>query len=529
MTKLRLIASAALLLLALAAVPAAKAAPALVPVGEFDEPIYVTAPPGDKDRLFVVERKGRIMRVQNGAATTFADLRGLVGCGSACSGERGLLSIAFAPDFASSGHLYVDYAQNDDGVIHVAELTASGSTAPVSSLRELLAIQHPGESNHNGGQLQFGPDGFLYISTGDGGGRDDEHQNAQKLDSLLGKLLRIDPRPTGLLPYGVPAGNPFPAAAAPADTIWSYGLRNPFRFSFDRVTKALVIGDVGQDAREEVDYVPFGIGAGFNFGWSCREGLIAGPALDPKCTGAPADAFVEPIFEYPHADPGGGAAFGCAIIGGYVARDENLGDLYGRYLYGDTCTGELRSFNPAATFGSDRSEHFEVPGLSSFGEDGCGHLYAVSGLGKVLRLTGPEAVPVPAAQSNASAGASADPCAAPVGPKLASRIGIRAQSRKVRRNRKALITVVVAPCNGRRGDPVRLLRGGRRIASRRLDRACTAHFRPRIRRKVAFRASVAEDETYVSASSRKLKIRISKRKAPQGRAGKARDQRARWP
>jgi len=527
MTKLRLIASAALLLLALAA-PSAGAATDLTPVGEFDEPIYVTAAPGDKERLFVVERKGRIMRVQNGTVSTFADLRGVVGCDSACSGERGLLSIAFAPDFAGSGHLYVDYAQNDDGVIHVAELTASGSTAPVSSLRELLAIDHPVKSNHNGGQLQFGPDGLLYISTGDGGGRDDELKNAQDLGSLLGKLLRIDPRPSGLLPYTVPAGNPFPAAPAPADTIWSYGLRNPFRFSFDRVTKAVTIGDVGQDAQEEVDYVPFGLGAGFNFGWSCREGLIAGPSIgDPECT-SPAGDYIDPIFQYPHADPGGGAAFGCAIIGGYVVRDESLGDLYGRYLYGDTCTGQLRSFNPAASFGSDRSEQLEVPSLTSFGEDACGHLYAASGLGKVFRLTGPEAVPIPAAQSNSTAGASADPCAGPVGPKLASRIGIRAQSRKVRRNRRALISVVVAPCNGRRGDPVRLLRGGRRIAGRRLDRACTAHFRPRIRRGVAFRASIAEDDTYVFAISRKLKIRIAKRKAPRDRAGMARDQRARW-
>ncbi|HEX5610203.1 MAG TPA: PQQ-dependent sugar dehydrogenase [Solirubrobacterales bacterium] len=510
MTKLRLIASAALLLLACAvAAPSARAA-ALTPVGEFDEPIYVTAPPGDKERLFVVERTGRIMRVQNGTATVFADLRSLVGCNGSCAddGERGLLSAAFAPDFASSGHLYVDYAQADDGVIHVAELTAAGNLAPASTLRELLAIPHPGESNHNGGQLQIGPEGLLYISTGDGGGSDDEHENAQNLNNLLGKLLRIDPRPTGLLPYGVPAGNPFPGAAAPADTIWSYGLRNPFRFSFDRVTKALVIGDVGQGAREEVDYVPFGLGAGFNFGWSCREGLVAGPSIgDPECETPPPGGYVDPIFEYPHDNPGGGRAFGCAIIGGYVVRAQDLSELSGRYLYGDTCQGELRSFSPSAPFATDRSEQLEVPGLTSFGEDGCGRLYAAGG-GKVFRVAGPEAVPAPAPQGSSSA--SADPCAGPVGPKLASRIGIRAQSRKVRRNRRALITVVVAPCNGRRGDPVRLLRGGRRVAARRLDRACTAHFRPRIRRKVVFRASVAEDETYLFAESRKLRIKPRK-------------------
>jgi Glucose / Sorbosone dehydrogenase len=512
MTKLRPIASAALVLLACAAAsPAHAATPQLAAVGSFDEPIYVTAPPGDPDRLFVVERKGRIMQVQNGAVTTFADLRSLVGCGGGCEGERGLLSIAIAPDFASSGHLYVDYAQNDDGVIHVAELTASGATAPLSSLRPLLEIDHPGKSNHNGGQLQFGPEGLLYVSTGDGGGQDDELENAQNLNSLLGKLLRIDPRPSGLLPYTVPAGNPFPGAGAPADTIWSYGLRNPFRFSFDRVSKALVIGDVGQGKREEVDYVPFGLGAGFNFGWSCREGLLAGPSIgDPECATPPPGGYVDPIFEYPHENPGAGGAFGCAIIGGYVVRDQDLGDLNGRYLYGDACGGELRSFNPANPFASDRSEQLEVPNLTSFGEDACGHVYAVSGGGKVSRLTLPVAVPAPAAQSNSTAGASADPCAGTVGPKLASRIGIRAQSRKVRRNRRALINVVVAPCNGRRGDPVRLLRGGRRVAARRLDRACTAHFRPRIRKRVVFRASIAEDETYVSALSRKLRMKPRK-------------------
>ena len=260
-------------------------AASLQPIGQFDQPIYLTSDPGNGNRLFVVERAGRIIQAKNGATSTFADISSVVRC---CDGERGLLSIALAPDFDSSGRLYVAYTGKEEpGELHVAELRASGGSAPASTLRDVLTIPHPEESNHNGGQLQFGPEGLLYISTGDGGGANDEHENAQNLESGLGKILRINPLPSGVLPFTVPADNPFTTTPGDFQPIWSYGLRNPFRFSFDRSRGDLTIGDVGQNAREEVDYAPFpSLGNGANYGWNCREGTIAGPGTDPGCAGS---------------------------------------------------------------------------------------------------------------------------------------------------------------------------------------------------------------------------------------------------
>jgi hypothetical protein len=457
----------------------------LQPVGTgFDEPIYIASDPANPDRLFVVERKGRIVEVAGGARSVFADLRSAVGCGSDCSGERGLLSIALSPDFALSGRVFVDYAEDPEpGDIHVAELRAG-------ALRNLLTIQHPGESNHNGGQLQFGPEGNLFVSTGDGGGGDDVHHNAQNLGSLLGKILRIDPDPSGPLPYTLPADNPF------ADPIWAYGLRNPFRFSFDRGGSGLWIGDVGQEAREEVDFAPSpGFGRGFNFGWNCEEGRIAGPGTDEGCAGAPADAFVGPDFDYPHNDPGDGGASGCAVIGGYVSRDPGVADLFGRYVYGDLCVNKIRSFSPAAPFATDRSEGLQVANLNSFGEDSCGRLYAVSGSGAVYRIAGLQPTVCPTA----------------AGPSLASSfVGIRALRRRVKRNRHALLTAWVAPCKGRPGDPVTLWRGNKKLGTRHLDRVCAARFRPRISRRSNFRVTVKANETNAAGISRKLTIKPKK-------------------
>jgi len=344
----------------------------LQPVGNFEEPIYVTSAPDNPDRLFVVERQGRIIQVENGTRTVFADLRSKV----SPTGEGGLLSIALSPDFQTSGRLYVYYTGGETPAdIHIAEMVASGGFAPVSSLRNLLTIPHPNQTNHYGGQLQFGPEGALFAGTGDGGGKNDQENNAQNPSSLLGKLLRIDPN------------GPISTAE-----VWSLGLRNPFRFSFDRLSGALLIGDVGQDEREEVDYSP-DLGKGANYGWNCREGLIAGPATDEGCGSG---SYVNPIFDYPHGEPPGDVAHGCAIIGGYVARGPGYGDLYGRYVYGDLCVGEIRSLLPSLPFaGGDRSEGVEVTSLNSFGEDSCGRLYAVSGAGPVYRLVGPAGNPVP--------------------------------------------------------------------------------------------------------------------------------------
>lgn len=460
----------------------------------FDEPIFLTSAPANPDRLFVVERKGRIVEVSpDGSRSVFADLRTTVGCEDDCGGERGLLSIALSPDFASSGRFYVYYGEDQGaGDIHVAEMIASATFAPLGTLRNLLTIPHPTESNHYGGQLQIGPEGNLFIATGDGGGSDDELHNAQNLGSLLGKILRIDPDPSGLLPYTVPA-NPF------GNEVWSYGLRNPFRFSFDAGGSGIWIGDVGQGEREEVDYGPApGLGGGFNFGWNCREGRVAGPETDEGCEGAPADAFVEPIFDYPHDDPEDGGAHGCAIIGGYVSRDPGVGGLFGRYVYGDLCVNEVRSFLPGQPFASDRFEGIDVFNLNSFGEDSCGRLYAISGSGTVSRIVGSE-------PTNCT-GTIAAPSLSP------SFVGIKPIRRRVLRNRRALITAWVSPCKGRQGDPVTLWRGSRRIGTRHFDKVCTARFRPRISRRSGFRATVKANDAYVAAISRKVTIKPKKKR-----------------
>lgn len=470
-------------------------------IGNFEEPIYVTSDPGNPDRLFVVEREGFVIQVENGNRKTVADISSL----TRSMGEGGLISIALAPDFDQSGRFFLDYTGEEEspGEIHVAEMRASGGVAPLSSLRNLLTIPHPTDDNHYGGQLQFGPEGDLFISTGDGGGGDDEHHNAQNLERLLGKILRIDPDPDGLQPYTVPPGNPFAASPTPYDTIWAYGLRNPFRFSFDSLTGALLIGDVGQEAREEVDYAPApGLGSGANYGWNCREGFVEGPATDEGCSTAPADAFTEPIFDYPHEEPEGGGAFGCAIIGGYVARNSNLGDLDGRYLYADLCTGKVRSLVPALPLaGGDRSEGLEVENVNSFGEDSCGRLYAVSGDGPVYRIVGP--------------GGSACPVTSPPpppSPLTASFVGIRKLSRKVVRNRRVLIGAFVAPCtDARRGDAVSLWRGRALVGTRHLDRVCSARFRPRINRRSGYRATIKAEAGFEAGISRKLTIKPQRR------------------
>jgi glucose/arabinose dehydrogenase len=481
-------------------------------VGSFDQPIYVTSDPSNPDRLFVVERAGRIVQVENGTRTVFAD----VGSRVAAAGEGGLLSIALSPDFQASGRLYVFYTGEEESPaeIHVAELVASGGTAPLSSLRNLITIPHPVHDNHYGGQLQIGPEGNLFISTGDGGGPGDPEENAQDLGSLLGKILRIDPDPVGLLPYGIPAGNPFVATPGAKAEIWSLGLRNPFRFSFDRQTGDVWIGDVGQDQREEVDSAAApGVGGGANYGWNCREGSLVG-TVTPEAGCASATNFVDPVFEYPNPDAG------CAVIGGYVARGPELGDVFGRYVYADLCAGDVRSFLPADPFGTDRYEgvHFDPFSLNSFGQDSCGRLYAVSGDGPVYRLVGsaPGTCPTPI---------TAQP---PVALKP-SFVGVRALRSQVKRNRRAFITAWVSPCNGRRGQPVSLWRGQRRIAVRRLDRVCSVRFRPRIRHRVAFRAKVKSDGTYAEAISRRLRIRILRRHRKRGKASVvASDRPARW-
>jgi hypothetical protein len=466
-------------------------------VGSFAEPTYVTSDPGDASRLFVVERKGTIQLIQNGVKSEFADLSAEVGCESSCEGERGLMSIALSPDFESDGRLYVDYGSDSDEKIHVEELTAfpDGQSADPTTLKSLMTIDHPGVTNHYGGQLQIGPDGALYISTGDGSAQNDELHHAQDPDSRLGKILRLDPN-----------------SSAPA-TVWSLGLRNPFRFSFDRLTGDMTIGDVGQSAREEIDFAPSpfpGVagGANANYGWSCKEGLLPGPATDPACELAPAAAFTPPAFDYPHTpDPDLGGRSRCSIIGGYVARDPSLGALYGHYVYTDLCSGGIRSLQLPATTSArvsdDCSLRLALDHPVSFGEDAARRLYVVEKGGRVSRLAGlppatcPAPLPLPPISGESQ----------PVGKPTI--VGIKAQRRRVERGKAALLTVYVSPCAGRKGDPVVLLRNGHRHGSRGLSRACTARFSSRLRRNATFAAVTHEEDGYQAGASRLLKIRIA--------------------
>ena len=326
-------------------------------VGDFDQPVYVTSPPGDASHLFVVEQPGKVIVVHDGkqVAKPFLDLSDQV----SCCGEQGLLSIAFAPDYAKSGLVYADYT-DAAGDTRVVEYTRSGGdplTVDPASARTVLAVDQP-YPNHNGGQLQFGPDSKLYIGLGDGGSEGDPDRVGQDPSSLLSKILVIDPRQAD--------GGPKTFAS---------GLRNPWRFSFDRRTGDLWIGDVGQDRFEEVDGLTLKDANGANFGWSAFEG-DARYNDDQTAPGA-----VAPVLTYSHAD-------GCSVTGGYVVRDPSLPTLYGRYLYGDFCAGVLRSFTarPGRPATDDRSLGVQVPSLSSFGEDSSGHVYAASLEGPVYRL-----------------------------------------------------------------------------------------------------------------------------------------------
>ena len=487
----------------------------LQPVDSFAKPTYVTSDPGDANRLFVTEREGTIELVDHGVKSQFADLSSKIGCGGDCAGERGLMSLALAPDFDTSGRLYVDYVNNADGTIHVDELVAKPDldSASLGTLRPLLEIPHPDAANHNGGQLQFGPDGDLYISTGDGGGEKDQFHNAQDLESGLGKILRIRPDPEGAAPFYTVAGNPFAGAAFPKDTIWSYGLRNPFRFSFDSLSGDMVIGDVGQGLREEIDLAPSPFptvvgGSDVNYGWNCREGFIAGPGDDLPPGQCAAGTFAEPVFDYQHTpDPDLGGPGRCAVIGGYVARDPSLGALYGQYLYADLCSGAIRAQQlPASASGlssGDRSLGLQVASPVSFGEDSAHRLYVVEEGGRVYCLAG--------LPTSCSASSPASPKPQPPTELKPTFIGIKAQRRRVQRGKRALLTVFASPCTGRRGQTIELIRNGHANGSRYLSRACTARFSPKIRRGTTFVAVTREAKGYLAARSRHLKIRLAHR------------------
>jgi glucose/arabinose dehydrogenase len=331
----------------------------LTEIGSFDQPVFVTQPDDGSGDLYVVEQTGRVMRLPGGDGDPeeFLDLSGEI----VCCGEQGLLSIAFAPDYRSSGLLYASFT-NGDGDTRVVEYTRSAGEPPIAdpdSAREVFAQDQP-FPNHNGGLLLFTPNGDLLLGLGDGGSAGDPDRNAQDPSSFLGKLVRLDPE----------GGEP---------SVYALGLRNPWRYSFDRETGDLWIGDVGQDSLEEIDGVERGEGEGANFGWSAFEGT------EPFNEDQRAPGAIEPVLTY-------GRDGGCSVTGGYVVRDTALESLYGRYLYGDYCEGRLRSFTarPGEPADDDRELGVEVPGLSSFGEDVAGHVYATSLEGPVYRLDADE-------------------------------------------------------------------------------------------------------------------------------------------
>ena len=344
-------------------------------IGTFSAPVHVTAPRGDRKRVFVVEQAGVIRVLVRGRrlARPFLDIRSRVRAG----GEQGLLSMAFAPDYARSGRFYV-YFTDTSGDSRVVEYRrASANRAKAGSARQVLFQEQP-ESNHNGGQIAFGPDDMLYVGFGDGGGAGDRHGprgNGQNLGTWLGKILRIDPRRRARQPYTVPSDNPFAGRSGARPEIWAYGLRNPWRFSFDRRKGDLVIAAVGPSAIEEVNFAPRGTGAGANYGWRPFEGTRR------YASGESAPGHVEPVHERTH-DSGW-----CSITGGVVVRDRRLGALYGRYLFGDFCAPRIVSGKlDRPRMRAVRDTSMRVPQLSSFGEDGRGRVYAMSLGGAVYRL-----------------------------------------------------------------------------------------------------------------------------------------------
>jgi len=337
-------------------------------VAELTAPV-ATAVAGDD--LLIAEQGGRIRALRGGRLdpAPVLDITGEVVSG----GEQGLLGIAVSPD---RRYLYVNFTNRRENT-SIREYPLRGDKADAGEGRELLEIADFAP-NHNGGQLAFGPDGKLYIATGDGGGAGDPRGNGQKLSSLLGKILRIEPRPVGGRPYGVPADNPFVGRGGARPEIWAYGLRNPWRFSFDPARGDLWIGDVGQNAWEEVDVMPAGK-SGLNFGWSLREGRHA--FKDNQS--APSKGLTEPVLEYGRGD-------GCTVIGGLVYRGRSIPALRGAYLYADYCGGWVRAV--ATRDGGPRGEPVDLGvragSVSSFGAGPDGELYVLSLDGPVYRLTG---------------------------------------------------------------------------------------------------------------------------------------------
>ena len=335
-------------------------------------PLFVTAPAGDP-RVFIVEQPGRIRIVKGGTllATPFLDIRSKVASG----GERGLLSLAFHPNYATNGLFFVNYT-NLNGDTHVERYAVSSNpdVADPASSKLILFVAQP-FANHNGGLVAFGPDSMLYIGMGDGGSGGDPQGNGQNRGTLLGDLLRIDVNAGD--PYAIPPTNPFVNAAGMRGEIWAWGLRNPWRFAFDRATRLLYIADVGQNQMEEVNVAP-AAAAGLNYGWNIMEGSRC---YSPS-SGCNQQNLTLLVLEYTHSD-------GCSINGGLVYRGTQIPEIVGHYFYGDYCSGWVRSFRFSAGRAVDQKQWTElasISDMSSFGEDAAGELYVTSLNGSVFRF-----------------------------------------------------------------------------------------------------------------------------------------------
>jgi glucose/arabinose dehydrogenase len=385
--------------------PTGPVVPTLTHLATVDKPTAITARPNDTS-MFVAEQIGRVRRLRKSGNTYTLDSSPVldVSADVKSGGEQGLLGLAFSAD---GSHLYFAFTNNNADQ-QVDEIAFSGDSVVDSSRRTLIVVPDFAP-NHNGGDLILGPDGYLYYGMGDGGGAGDPKGSGQNPHDLLGDILRIDPQnPSAGKPYGIPASNPFADGQSGAPEVWDWGLRNPWRFSFDRSTKDLWIADVGQAAEEEIDFEPAGSKGGVNYGWSAVEGT------KPFAASAPPAGAVPPIYEYDHSNGR------CSITGGFVYRGRALPDLVGTYLFGDNCDGEIRGLTRNSDGNVNPTDlHLNVSGLSSFGEDNDGELYAlgvvdgsVSRLDPVPAASGSGAAPPPAPAAQTAAALSADPTAA---------------------------------------------------------------------------------------------------------------------
>lgn len=343
------------------------------------KPLSLTNAGDGSGRLFVLEQTGKILIIKDGALldTPFIDLSGVVSQDVLRGySERGLLGLAFHPDYEENGQFYVNYTAQQGGQTQIARYTVSADNPDVADLNSgeiIFRIDQP-FPNHNGGHIAFGPDGYLYVGLGDGGAAGDPLQAGQNLEMLLGKMLRLDVDNGS--PYAIPADNPFVNDSEAMGEIWAYGLRNPWRFSFDRATGDLYIADVGQNLWEEINFQPADSPGGENYGWNIYE------ASYPYAMGTPPEGMIYPFAEYKHE------AGNCSVSGGYVYRGEAIPNLQGVYLFGDFCTGQMwASFRDVE--GNWQTNPFTLLGfqLSAFGEGEDGELYAIDyGGGRVLRL-----------------------------------------------------------------------------------------------------------------------------------------------